>query len=97
MAAATITSRSWGFSATGGTDATTVASTPTKLKAILVTSVGTALQQVVVTTVTGTVPFGVFTGGTVAASAVYSLEGAMLPDVRVTLPGAGTIVNFIVE
>jgi hypothetical protein len=95
MAAATITSQSYGLKATGGTDATQVASGRVRVKSLVVTCGTAAAGSVIVATgTTGTaVAYGTFNSATASRSTAYELNADM-DGIVATLSAADVVAIF---
>lgn len=93
MASATSTKKKWGYSVTGGTDATTITSGDTQLVAAICT--GTASADIVtISDVSGTQIAKVAFDPTLISS--IPLHGMRAEGVSVTLSATGSVCNLIV-
>jgi len=94
-AAATITATEFGYSISGGTDATAVSGTDTITVKALIFYPNTSTDKCLITTGSGTVTFANMTNG----SEVISLgdQGRALNSVKVTLTAATDVLTIITK
>jgi len=95
MAAATITSRAGGYSATGGVDATAVTASRTCVSTIIITSGSAAAGSAIVQTGTtaAAVAYAIFNSATASRSASYVVDAA-LDGIVVTLSATDVVAVF---
>jgi len=93
MAGATVTNNEWGYSATGGTDATTVTTGKVQLSGIVCGGTASA-DTVTVANVAGTILAKVAFTPTLHEE--VPLFGARCEGVVITLSATGSICNLIV-
>lgn len=94
MAKATITKKEWGYSLTGGTDATTVLTGNVQLAGVVCTGTASAGTVTVADVAGTTLAKPVFTPSLVEDVTLYDLRAKGLV---VTLSATGSVCNIIVK